>query len=88
MFDKIQLVRKSILLAYCLLLSVFVSCFVNLLSFTDGNEINKINDLQIFENNVCEPKSNIFQSFFLKCLLAFLAGGLVSDKVFLKAGVF
>ena len=89
MFDKLQFVRKSILLAYCLLISVFVCYFVYLLSFMEENDLNKIADEHINEkeNNVCEPISNVFGSFFFKCFLAFFAGGLVSDKVFLKAGV-
>ena len=87
MFDKLQFVRKSILLAYCLLISVFVCYFVYLLSFTEENDISKIADEHIQEKNICEPNTFIFGSFFFKCFLAFFAGGLVSDKVFLKAGV-
>ena len=87
MFDKLQLVRKIVLLAYCLLISVFVCYFVYLLSFEEI-EMNKIAEEHIQDQNVCEPpSSNVFGSFFFKCFLAFFAGGLVSDKIFLKAGV-
>jgi dipeptide/tripeptide permease len=88
MFDKLQLVRKSILLAYCLLISFFVCYFVHLLSFSEENELVKFTEEHIQEKNVCDPQSqSLFGSFFFKCFLAFFAGGLVSDRVFLKAGV-
>jgi len=88
MFDKLQFVRKIVLLAYSLLISVFICYFVYLLSIMEDTDMNKIVQLEsIQEKNICEPNANIFGSFFFKCFLAFFAGGLVSDRVFLKAGV-
>jgi hypothetical protein len=88
MFINKQTVRNFVFCVFSvliLMLSVTLTYYITFYEIeNDKNvEVNKRNT-----NDVCQENNSIFNHIYMKIVLAFFAGGIVSDRIFLKMGVF
>jgi len=95
MLNKNKVVRNSIYILFCLLVLIVGSALTYYIGFFDENIFEKKfeilgnqNEADIDELNCDEDDGGfIFGNLIYKFATAFLAGSLLSDKVFLKLGI-
>lgn len=95
MFNKNKVVRNLIYILFCTLVLIVGTALTYYIGFYDENIMD--NQKEMFKNPNgaelddidcdSEDAGFIFGSLFYKFSTAFLAGSLLSDKVFLKLGV-
>lgn len=89
MFTDKQLVRNAAFGVFCAMI-LFISCSLTYyVSFYD-EEKHIVANLEIKqdENDICGNQPNfIIGTFFFKIMAAFFAGGVLSDRLFIKMGI-
>ena len=94
MLNKNKTVRNLIYVLFCILVLIVGTALTYYIGFYDENIID--NQKKIFNQNEADldhincdevDEGFIFGSLFYKFSTAFLAGSLLSDKVFLKLGI-
>jgi uncharacterized membrane protein SpoIIM required for sporulation len=94
MLNKNKIVRNLIYVLFCILVLIVGTALTYYIGFYDENI--KDNQKKIFNQNEADldyincdeaDEGFVFGSLFYKFSTAFLAGSLLSDKVFLKLGV-
>ena len=91
MLNKNKIVRNVIFLLFCILILIVSSALTYYVAFFDETNF-KIDASQInenYENYDCEDDdyTDLIGGLFYKFSAAFIAGSLLSDKVFLKLGL-
>lgn len=94
MFNKNKVVRNLIYILFCLLILIVGTALTYYIGFYDENIVdqkemlNNPTEAGLDDINCDEDDGGfVFGSLFYKFSTAFLAGSLLSDKVFLKLGV-
>ena len=94
MLNKNKIVRNVVFLLFCVLILIVSSALTYYVAFYDESnfKIDEIASTQNganFEDHDCEDDdyTDLIGSLFYKFSAAFLAGSLLSDKVFLKLGI-
>ncbi len=85
MFANKQIIRNIIFAVFCVLilcLSLVLLYYITI--FDEKVEVT----IEAIEEDMCEKSKNMsMTTFIFKIICAFFAGGLVSDKLFLKLGI-
>jgi len=88
MFTNKQTARKFV---FCVF-SVFILWLsITITYYMTFYEIEYDKEIDVNKNetkNLCHENNSIFNHIYTKIVLAFFAGGIVSDRIFLKMGVF
>lgn len=94
MLNKNKVVRNLIYVLFCILIMIVGTALTYYIGFYDENIIENekdsynSNEVNLEDINCDEiDEGFVFGSLFYKFSTAFLAGSLLSDKVFLKLGV-
>ncbi len=95
MFNKNKVVRNITFILFCILVLIVGTALTYYIGFYEENFINdkteslkNSNEVELDDINCDEEDTGfVFGSLFYKFSTAFLAGSLLSDKVFLKLGV-
>lgn len=95
MLNKNKIVRNLTYILFCTLILIVGTALTYYIGFYDENIIDNQKEISINSNQAeldeinCDEDDTgfVFGSLFYKFSTAFLAGSLLSDKVFLKLGV-
>ena len=85
MFTNKQSLRKIVFCLFCVLIFLISIAFTYYVTFYDANFDTKE---KIDVEKLCDDRNSILDNMYLKIIVAFFAGGIVSDKLFLKLAVF
>jgi hypothetical protein len=88
MFTNKDAVRKLIFGLFCSLIFLISIALTYHISILEGKDITHLTT-PIKEENDCGNGQNFFVgSFYFKIMAAFFAGGMLSDRLFIRIGIF
>lgn len=88
MFTNKKSIRNLVFCAFCLLILSLSIAITYYITFSEEEYINKLEINKIESTELCQESNTATNTFYLKIVLAFFAGGIVSDRLYLKLGVF
>lgn len=88
MFTNKQTVRKFVFYVFCVLILMMSITLTYYMTFYEKEYNIKVEMNKNESFDICQENNSIFNHVYTKIVLAFFAGGIVSDRIFLKLGVF
>jgi len=88
MFTNKQSLRNLVFCVFCLLIFSLSIALTYYITFSEEENLNKLEINKIENTELCQESNITSNTFYLKIVLAFFAGGIVSDRLYLKLGVF
>jgi hypothetical protein len=88
MFTNKQTLRNLVFSVFCVLILTISFALTYYITFSQEENYQKVEVIKIENKEICQETYTVINSFYLKIVLAFFAGGIVSDRLFLKLGVF